>query len=128
MKFITIIYFLTTISLGSFADINDDIANAIRSGNSKELSKFFGENVELKLFDLEDIYSKAQAELIIKDFFKKHTVESFFISHKSTPKNDSMYAIGTLQTTQGKFRTYFFIKKLNNKLVIQQFRIESDKE
>lgn len=128
MKFIAAFTLIFIFSLSSIADINDDIANAIRSGNSKDLSKFFGENVELKLIDLEEIYSKAQAELIIKDFFTKHPVESFYISHKSTPKNDSMYAIGTLQTSKGKFRTYFFIKKLNNKFVIQQFRIESDKE
>lgn len=116
------------ISTTAIADINDDIANAIRSGNSKELSKYFGDNIELKILDFEEIYSKAQAELIIKDFFKKHTVESFFLSHRSTPKNDAMYAIGTLQTNKGKFRTYFFIKKLNNKYVIQEFRIEADKE
>jgi len=128
MKFITTIFLFFFISLNVSADINDDIANAIRSGDIKALSRFLGDNVELKLLDLEEIYSRAQAEVIIKDFFNKHKVESFFISHKSTPKNDSMYSIGTLQTSKGKFRTYFFIKKLNNKFVIQQFRIESDKE
>ncbi len=128
MKFIATIFLFLLTSLNVSADINDDIANAIRSGDIKTLSRFLGDNVELKLIDLEEIYSRAQAEVIIKDFFNKHKVESFFISHKSTPKNDSMYSIGTLQTSKGKFRTYFFIKKLNNKFVIQQFRIESDKE
>lgn len=128
MKFITSILVAFIGLFGTGSDINEDISNAIRSGNGKELSKFFGDNVDLKLLDLEDIYSKSQAEVIIKDFFAKHTVESFFISHKSQPKNDSMYSIGTLQTNKGKYRTYFFLKKLNGKFVIQEFRIESDKE
>ncbi len=51
------------------ADIADDVAAAIRTGNAKEISKYFADNVDLKVLEQENIYSKAQAELILKDFF-----------------------------------------------------------
>jgi hypothetical protein len=111
----------------SASDITEEITAAIKSGNSKALSAFFTDNVDLKVLAQEDVYSKAQAELIIKDFFAKHPVKSFSIEHKST-KNESQFAIGKLETSNGKFRVYFLLKKPAGKLKIQQFRIEPENE
>jgi hypothetical protein len=110
------------------ADAIDDIATAIRSGNAKNISKFFNENVDLKLIEQEDLYSKLQAEMILKDFFIKHPVKSFSVAHKSEQKNGSQYVIGTLETSNGKFRTYFLIKTTGTQIFIQQFRIETENE
>lgn len=108
-------------------DITDDIANAIKSGNSKAIAAYFTDNVDLKVLHQEDVYSKAQAELIVKDFFAKHPVKAFSVAHKSS-KNDSQFAIGSLETTSGKYRVYFLLKKTGDKLQIQQFRIEQENE
>ena len=102
----------------------DDIAAAIRSGNPKSISKFFIENISLKMIDKEEVYSKQQAEMILKKFFDKHPVKIFTVSHKSEMKNDSQYALGNLETSAGKFRVYFLIKTAGNKAYIQQFKIE----
>jgi hypothetical protein len=122
---------LFLISLASFAftiDAIDDIASAIRSGNPKNISKYFIENIDLKVITQEDVYSKQQAEMILKDFFTKHAVKSFTVAHKSEPKNGSQYVIGTLDTSNGKFRTYFLIKTSGTQPLIQQFRIETENE
>ncbi|MCW3101605.1 MAG: hypothetical protein JWO09_45 [Bacteroidetes bacterium] len=121
---------LFIIAFSSFAfriDVIDDIASAIRSGNPKNISKFFIENIDLKVIDQDDVYSKQQAEMILKDFFSKHAVKSFTVAHKSEPKNGSQYVIGTLETSNGKFRTYFLIK-LGAQSQIQLFRIETENE
>ncbi|MCX6297220.1 MAG: DUF4783 domain-containing protein, partial [Bacteroidetes bacterium] len=106
----------------------DDIAAAIRSGNPKNISKFFIDNIDLKVIEQEDVYSKQQAEMILKDFFTKHPVKTYTVAHKSQPKAGSQYVIGTLETTNGKFRTYFLIKTLGSQTLIQQFRIETENE
>jgi hypothetical protein len=106
------------------ADIPDDVANAIRTGNAKEISKFFADNVDLKVLEQENIYSKAQAELILKDFFAKHPVQEFTVVHKSQPKNDSQFAIGTLKTTNGHYRVHYLMKSNT----VTQFRIENSDE
>ncbi len=106
------------------ADIPDDVANAIRTGNAKEISKFFSDNVDLKVLEQENIYSKAQAELILKDFFAKHPVQAFTIVHKSQPKNDSQFTIGSLQTTSGNYRVHYLLKSS----MVTQFSIETSDE
>jgi hypothetical protein len=117
----------------SFAFAQDNtnaIAAAIKSGNAKEISKYFSDDVDMKILDKEEVYSKAQAELILKDFFAKHPVKSFTLAHKSAPnaKNSSQYVIGTLETANGKYRTYFLLKTTGAQQQIQQFRIEADNE
>lgn len=122
---------LFLISLSAFAfkiDVIDDIATAIRSGNPKNISKFFIDNIDLKVIEQEDVYSKQQAEMILKDFFTKHPVKSYTTAHKSQPKAGSQYVIGTLETLNGKFRTSFLIKTVGTLTLIQQFRIETENE
>ncbi|HEX8514700.1 MAG TPA: DUF4783 domain-containing protein [Bacteroidia bacterium] len=118
-------------AISSFAfkiDVIDDIASAIRSGNPKNISRYFIENIDLKVIQQEDVYSKQQAEMILKDFFSKHAVKSFTVAHKSEPKNGSQYVVGTLETSNGKFRTYFLVKPSGTQTLIQQFRIETENE
>ncbi|MEO6903488.1 MAG: DUF4783 domain-containing protein [Bacteroidia bacterium] len=126
-KLLAGIFLLSTVFYSfTLVDVIDTIASAIQTGNSKKLSDYFIENVDLKIIDREDIYSKQQAEMILKDFFSKHPVKSFSIAHKSTIKNGAQYIIGSLNTTNEKFRIYFLIKTTDSQTLIQQFKIENE--
>src|SRR4030065_271222 len=83
-------------------DIADDISTAVKTGNAGNVAKFFSENVDMRIIDKEDIYSKAQAELILKDFFSKNPIKLFSILHKSTAKNGDQSIIGTYESSTGK--------------------------
>ena len=110
-------------------DISDDVAAAVKTGNAASVSKFFSANVDLKILDKEDVYSKAQAELILKDFFAKNPIKSFAVIHKGTSKNGDQFAIGTFESANGKkFRSYFLFKKEGAALTIQQLRLEEQDE
>ncbi len=126
MKTKALILIVSILSLAFAVDIIDGIATAIRSGNPKNISKYFIENIDLKVIEQEDVYSKQQAEMILKDFFSKHPVKSYTVAHKSEPKGGSQYVIGTLETENGKFRVYFLIKTSGSTTLIQQFRIETE--
>ena len=108
-----------------YNDIPDGIITAIKQGKASELAKYFNNNVELALSDIDDTYSKNQAELIIKDFFKNHPPTSFNILHKGG-KETSRYAIGNLTTSNGKFRITILIKIKEDKSLINQLRIEQE--
>ncbi len=99
--------------------LKDNIFIAIKKGSSKSLARYFNENVELLILDKEDIYSKAQAELILKDFFIKNKILKFKLIYKSQRKKAN-YSIGELTTSMGNFRIYFLLKKGK----IYQLRIE----
>jgi hypothetical protein len=127
-KFLVLFILLSGFTSDQKTDISDDIAVAIRSGNASAISKYFAASVDLKVLDQENIYSKAQAELIIRDFFSRHTLKAFSIAHKSALKNDSQFAIGSLETTSGKFRINFVMKTVGATSTITQFRIEHEDE
>jgi hypothetical protein len=109
------------------SDIPDGIGAALRTGNSKELAKFFNANVELVLLDQENIYSKSQAEQILRDFFITYAPQGFSIIHEGG-KQDSKYAIGTLVTSKGSLRVYFLLKGTTGNYLIHQLRIEREDE
>jgi hypothetical protein len=104
-------------------DIFDDIANSLRSGDAKAVSRFFGNTVDLTIINQEEVYSKMQAEQILRDFFNKNTPRSFTIIHQGLSKEGARYAIGNLVTSQGvTYRTYFFVKTQGGTAVIQELR------
>ncbi|MFH1005063.1 MAG: DUF4783 domain-containing protein [Bacteroidota bacterium] len=128
MQLLIIIFLSFTLITPSDNTIND-VAVAVKTGNAKEVAKFFTASIDLKIPDKEDVFSKSQAELILKDFFSKNPIKSFTIVHKGTSKNGDQFAIGTYETTTGKkFRTYFLFKKEETKFLIQQLRFELQDE
>lgn len=110
----------------AFAGNLDNISMAIQSGNAKEVAKYFDNSVSITIYNSEQSYSKAQAEMVLKDFFAKNQPISFNIIHKGNSSEGSQYGIGTLVTQGGTFRTYVFIKKKGSQYYIQEIRFEND--
>lgn len=108
-------------------DLPDGIVNAFKTGNAKELSKFFNSNIDLTVIEKQDIYSKPQAEIILKEFFSKNPPSNFVVLHQGG-KEGAKYIIGNLTTSNGTFRISLLLKNQDNTQVIQQLRIESGNE
>ena len=126
-KTVTFLLAISAVVFSSFIQQNstiDDVIGALRSGNSTELSKYFDDNVELTLPDKSDNYSKAQAQLIVKDFFDNNGVKGFDLKHKGDSPGGH-FCIGTLQTNTGNFRTNVFMKDKNGKEVVKEIRFQS---
>lgn len=127
MKLFKAVLLLITISCFSArADIYDDLAAAIRAGDARQIASHFDNKVDLALSSIEDVYSKAQAELLIKDFFSKNPPKSFNLVHKGSSKEGTLFAVGTLICTNGKtFRVSFVLKTVNGVNILQEFRFEN---
>lgn len=108
-------------------DIPGNIITALKSGNMVELSKHFNANLELVILEEEDVYSKNQAQQILKDFFTKNKPADFKVLHEGG-KEDARYVIGTLVTSGGSYRVYFLLKKNESKTLIHTLRIENEDE
>ena len=113
------------VSASAPGDIPQGMVDALKSGNSVELSNFFNTSIELAIPGQTDIYSSQQAELIVKNFFAKHVPSNFVILHKGG-KEGSQYAIGNLTTSTGNFRVTLLIKQRENKPYIHQLRFEEE--
>jgi hypothetical protein len=124
-KIILILLLVTGLASASYLDIYSDISDAIRSGDARAVARYFGNTVDLTILNQEEVYSKAQAEQVLRDFFQKNTPRSFTLIHKGVSKEGAKYAIGNLVTAQGiQFRAYFFVKQSNNGEFIQELRFE----
>ncbi len=105
-------------------DIIDNIAGAIRGGNAKEVAKYFDTNVEITILDKEAVYSKVQAEMVLRDFFSKNPVQSFEVVHRGNSGEGSSYGIGPLKSANQSFRVYYYVKQKGAVAAIQEMRFE----
>jgi hypothetical protein len=120
----TVFILLVSIAIRLYAvSVPEGVFSALKSGNAKELAKFFNTNIELAILDKEDIYSKTQAEVIVADFFKQNPVTGYSTVHQGG-KEGSQYVIGNLTTSKGTYRVYIYVKEVSQKPVISQMRIE----
>jgi len=109
-----------------------DIYLAFQTGDAKLLADYFNQNVELVVLSNDNVYSKAQAQQIVSNFFSNFQPISFdeekgqipfSIIHQSG-RGDAQSVIGKLKTGKGDFRVYFLLKKNSGKDYIHQLRIE----
>lgn len=105
----------------AFAAIPTGVKDAMKNGNAKELAKFFDKNVELSLLGEENVYSKAQAEQVIKAFFEKNPINNFTVLFEGG-KDASQYAIGKIISGKHTFRFNILVKDQK----ILQLRIAED--
>ena len=118
--------FASAITLASWVQSGniDAVIGALRSGNATELSNYIDNSLELTLPEQSDSYSKAQAILILKDFFNNNGVKGFEVRHKGDNGGDQ-FCIGTLQTRSGNFRTTVFMKMKSNKEYLKEIRFQT---
>jgi len=102
----------------------EDIAGALRAGNASQLSRYFDIRVDITLPDKSDNYSRAQGEMVIRDFFSTNNVRSFEIKYKGE-NNGSKYCIGTLKTRNGDYRTKLFMKQKDSRQVLQEIAFQT---
>lgn len=123
-KLVILFFGMLALSFAVQAQIPDDIVVSIQNGDDVKLAAYFNENVELVVQTHDDVYSKAQAQQIVAEFFKANKPKQFSIIHQGG-KEGARYAIGSLTTNTGVFRVYFLLKTgNNNNSYIHQLRIE----
>ncbi|MDP4188383.1 MAG: DUF4783 domain-containing protein [Bacteroidota bacterium] len=127
LAFFSVVLFSEAEAKPLMKEIPAGIISAFKSGNAKELAVYFNSNIEMSVLDDENIYSRAHAEQLIKEFFAKYPPRNFIILHEGG-KEGSKYAIGNLITTNGIFRVYFLLKEREGNPLIHQLRIEPEEK
>lgn len=109
----------------SYAQITipEEILESLKTGDSKKLSEYFNQNVDLVILGSDNVCSKAQAQQIVNKFFSNNTPESFTVMHQGGKEGDK-YVIGNLKANTGIFRVTFLLKTNEGKDYIHQLRID----
>ncbi|HOP42074.1 MAG: DUF4783 domain-containing protein [Flavobacteriales bacterium] len=122
-----VLFLLASLAGRSQEAEKDRVVEAISSGDPGSLSELFIPNLDLTVNGTGDVYSKAQAEQILRKFFDEHPPVDLVIEHSGVSKFGDKYFIGILRTRTGYFRVTFFLKKMEQGFLVKQLRIEDSK-
>jgi hypothetical protein len=125
-KYLYLFIAIQFITLNAMADSFDDMMMAMKNAQTTGITKFFSNSVELTLLENEGIYSKQQSEQMLKNFFSQHPPKNVNIQHKGSSAQGAKYAIITYEASNGRFRTYIFMKDNGQGLQVNEFRIERE--
>ncbi|MBC7411382.1 MAG: DUF4783 domain-containing protein [Bacteroidia bacterium] len=119
---------ITLVAFSTFAFTSlgntEELITGFKTGNAALIANQINGNASISLNGINNMYSKAQAELVLKDFFEKNSVKSFTILHQGESKDGAQYLMGSLVNVNGTHRVYAYFKKVGDQTFIKELRIE----
>lgn len=107
--------------------VKDQVVDALKTGDASALASHFIANIDLTVKTSSDVYSKAQAEQIMRKFFNENPPVDLVIEHSGVSKSGDKYFIGILRTRSAYYRTTFFLKRVGEGFQMKSLRIEDSK-
>jgi len=101
----------------------DDVVLAVKTGNATQLSRYFDDRLDLTIPGRSDNYSKVQAEMILKDFFRNVQVRDFVVKHRGMNEG-AEFCFGDLLTSNGSFRVMLYMKQKGERQVLQEIGVD----
>ena len=122
MRRVYLVGFLSFLSLAAVAqaEIFTPMKDALKAGSAKELVKYLNQSVDINLDGNFSTYSKAQAEFVLRDFFKKHVVTDFNIVHTGASKGGLQFAIGRYVTSDESYNVLIRVKEVEGNNLIHE--------
>lgn len=124
--FVSLLYSISTASAQQ-QDVIDTLAKFFNTADASKISTLFSSTLELDILAEENLYSKAQAELIMRDFLSKNKPLSVKIIHRLLSNPNYKLAVLSMATIKDKFRVSISLSSNDESFLIKQIRIEYDK-
>lgn len=112
-----------------FAQSNEvvtQVKEAVKAGSAKELSKYLNQTVDVTIESKLQNYSKAQAEFVLRDFFKAHPPSDFNLIHEGQSKAGQPYAIGQYKSGADVYRFWIKIKTVGRQQLIYEISFSKE--
>jgi len=105
-------------SLASNQKDTETVISSFKNGSSQNLTKFFNKGVSLNINGNQGEYSARQAEIVLKDFFKKYPANEFLVLHEGNQPKDFIHLLANYISTQESFKMIIKGKTENDQLII----------
>ncbi|WP_091653496.1 DUF4783 domain-containing protein [Algoriphagus ornithinivorans] len=89
----------------------DPIIVAIDSGSSSDLARYFDASISLNINGQQGDFSKSQAEIVLKDFFKKNPPLKFSLVFRSENNPSLSSYIGDYQSGKGIYKVFIKVNQ-----------------
>ena len=115
-----IVLLMSIVTFGKAQTLFTPMKNALKAGDAKELVKYLNTSVDLNLEGEVNTYSKAQAEFVLRDFFKKHAPTDFTIVHTGSSKAGLQFAIGKYQSGTDSYDVLMRVREVEKTYLIHE--------
>ncbi|MFO7613495.1 MAG: DUF4783 domain-containing protein [Bacteroidales bacterium] len=105
-------------------DLFQPVIKAMQDSDARKLSAHFNTAVDLGFPGNENSYSISQAEMIMRDFFRKHPADSFTVTRQGTTNGSSHFIIGDYRSGALVYQAYILLRQVKEKQLIQKIRFE----
>ena len=109
------------VSIGQ-SDVINQVKETIKAGSAKELAKYLNQTVDVTIEGSVESYSKAQAEVVLRDFFKQHPPSEVSIIHQGSSKGGQPFAILQYKSGSETYRLFMKIKSVNSNQLLDDIR------
>ncbi|MBX2968906.1 MAG: DUF4783 domain-containing protein [Cyclobacteriaceae bacterium] len=125
---VAVLFFGSLPAWAQTGNVVDLVKESIKAGSAKELAKHLNTSVDVTIDGKPETYSRAQAEFVLRDFFKANPPSEFNIIHQGQSKGGQPFAIGQYKSGSNAFRVWMKIKVSGNQSLVQEISFTSIKE
>ena len=117
---------LVGFSASAQSDIIGQVKETIKAGSAKELARYLSPTVDITIEGSVETYSKAQAEFVLRDFFKQHVPTEVSIIHQGSSKGGQPFAILQYKSSADTYRLFMKIKTVNSNQLLDDIRFTKE--
>ena len=106
------------------ADETGKIVQLFAAGNATEIATYFSGSVQLSTPGKDGVYSRAQAKMILSDFFKLNPPENARLSQQGKSENGAHFMILMLNSGNHDYKVTLFYRGNTKNIRIHELKIE----
>lgn len=122
--FAVLMFVWLTVALGYDSHAQSDVISLVKetieAGSAKELAQYLNQTIDLTIDGKLETFSKAQAEFVLRDFFKEHPPVEFNVIHQGASKGGQPFAIGQYKTGNTNYRVFMKIKNTGTQELVHE--------
>lgn|GEM_PF-674200 len=130
MKKNLLIFLLTVSSLAVQAQFAKnpmkEVVSSFKLNHLQDISRYMDDYISVTLNNNQSLYSKNQAEIIIKDFFDKNAASEFSVINDGSEEKNTKFALLSFESNREKYSLYILLKEKDNSYIIQEIRINPE--
>jgi hypothetical protein len=119
-SFVLLVFSFYPVIAFAQGELFNSVKDAIKTNNAKEMVKFFNPSVDINIEGDINNYSKAQAEFVLRDFFKKHPASDFNVLHTGSSPNGLKYAIGKFISGSDSYNVLIRVRETGKQFLVHE--------
>jgi len=120
MKHLIIGLFIVFVTPAFAQEVFNPMKVALKAGDASALAKQFNQQIDVTLNGNQATYSKSQAEIVFRDFFRDNPPSEFLIMHTGSSKGGLQFAIGKYTSKKINYSVLMRVKETGNARLIHE--------